>query len=59
VVLGLVTTKISRIEPLEQIGARLGEASSVMDAERRGVSRGRLHPVRACSCPVLPAKDPA
>jgi len=32
VVLGLVTTKISRIEPLEQIGARLGEASSVMDA---------------------------
>jgi hypothetical protein len=58
VVLGLVTTSTSRVEPLEQIEARLGETSSVMDAERRRVSRGRLHPVPACSCPALPAKHP-
>jgi methionine synthase II (cobalamin-independent) len=38
VVLGLVTTKTSRIEPLEQIKARLDEASSLIDAERLAVS---------------------
>jgi len=38
VVLGLVTTKTSRIEPLEQIGARLREASSLIDAQRLALS---------------------
>jgi 5-methyltetrahydropteroyltriglutamate--homocysteine methyltransferase len=38
VVLGLVTTKTSRIEPLEQIKARLLEASSLVDAERLALS---------------------
>jgi len=38
VVLGLVTTKTSRIEPLEQIKARVLEASSVVDAERLALS---------------------
>ena len=38
VVLGLVTTKTSRIEPLEHIGARLAEASSLIDPERLAVS---------------------
>jgi methionine synthase II (cobalamin-independent) len=38
VVLGLVTTKTSRIEPLEQIQARLLEASSLVDAERLALS---------------------
>jgi 5-methyltetrahydropteroyltriglutamate--homocysteine methyltransferase len=38
VVLGLVTTKTSRVEPLEQIKARLREASSLIDAERLAVS---------------------
>jgi 5-methyltetrahydropteroyltriglutamate--homocysteine methyltransferase len=38
VVLGLVTTKTSRIEPLEQIKARLAEASSLIDAERLALS---------------------
>ncbi len=38
VVLGLVTTKRSPIEPLEQIKARLGEARSVVDAERLALS---------------------
>jgi len=37
-VLGLVTTKTSHIEPLEQIKARLGEARSLVDAERRALS---------------------
>jgi 5-methyltetrahydropteroyltriglutamate--homocysteine methyltransferase len=38
VVLGLVTTKTSRIEPLEQIKARLAEASSLIDAQRLALS---------------------
>ncbi len=38
VVLGLVTTKTSRLESLEQIKARLGEASSLIDAERLALS---------------------
>jgi len=38
VVLGLVTTKTSQIEPLEQIRARLGEARSLVDAERLALS---------------------
>jgi 5-methyltetrahydropteroyltriglutamate--homocysteine methyltransferase len=38
VVLGLVTTKTSRIEPLEQIRERLRAASSLMDAERLALS---------------------
>ena len=38
VVLGLVTTKTSRIEPLEQINARLAEASSLIDPERLAIS---------------------
>jgi 5-methyltetrahydropteroyltriglutamate--homocysteine methyltransferase len=38
VVLGLVTTKTSRIEPLEQIQARLDEARSLVDAERLALS---------------------
>jgi len=38
VVLGLVTTKTSRIEPIEQIKARLDEASSLIDAERLALS---------------------
>jgi hypothetical protein len=42
VVLGLVTTKTSQIEPLDQIRARLGEARSVVDAERRAEPSMRL-----------------
>ncbi len=38
VVLGLVTTKTSRIEPLEHLQARLREAISLIDAERLAVS---------------------
>ena len=38
VVLGLVTTKTSRIEPLEQIRDRLRVASSLIDAERLALS---------------------
>src|SRR5262249_62231170 len=38
VVLGLVTTKTSRIETLEQINARLDEAGSRVDARRPAVS---------------------
>ena len=38
VVLGLVTTKTSRIEPLDQIKARLGEARSLIDADRLALS---------------------
>ena len=38
VVLGLVTTKTSRIESLEQIKARLREASSLIEAERLALS---------------------
>ncbi len=38
VVLGLVTTKSSRIEPLEQIESRLREASSLVDRERLALS---------------------
>jgi 5-methyltetrahydropteroyltriglutamate--homocysteine methyltransferase len=38
VVLGLVTTKTSQIEPLEQIKARLDEASTLIDAERLALS---------------------
>jgi methionine synthase II (cobalamin-independent) len=41
VVLGLVTTKRPLIEPLEQIKARLGEARSVVDAERLALSPQR------------------
>jgi 5-methyltetrahydropteroyltriglutamate--homocysteine methyltransferase len=37
-VLGLVTTKTSRIETLEQIKARLGEARSLVDADRLALS---------------------
>jgi methionine synthase II (cobalamin-independent) len=38
VVLGLVTTKRPQIEPLELIRARIGEARSVVDAERLALS---------------------
>jgi 5-methyltetrahydropteroyltriglutamate--homocysteine methyltransferase len=38
VVLGLVTTKRPRVEPLEQIGARVGEARALIDAERLALS---------------------
>jgi 5-methyltetrahydropteroyltriglutamate--homocysteine methyltransferase len=38
VVLGLVTTKTSRIESLDQIKARLDEATAVIDAERLALS---------------------
>jgi len=38
VVLGLVTTKTSRVEPLDQIKARLGRARSVVDADRLALS---------------------
>ncbi len=38
VVLGLVTTKRSQVEPLEQIGARVGEARALIDAERLALS---------------------
>ena len=38
VVLGLVTTKSSQIEPLDQIKARLGQARSVVDADRLALS---------------------
>jgi 5-methyltetrahydropteroyltriglutamate--homocysteine methyltransferase len=38
VVLGLVTTKTSRIEPLDQLRARLGAARSVIDAGRLALS---------------------
>ena len=38
VVLGLVTTKTSQIEPLEHIEARLSEAMSLIDAERIALS---------------------
>ena len=38
VVLGLVTTKNSRVESLDQIRARLGQARSVVDAERLALS---------------------
>ena len=38
VVLGLVTTKTSQIEPLEQIKVRLDQASSLIDAERLALS---------------------
>ena len=36
--LGLVTTKTSRVEPLDQIKARLGQARSVVDADRLALS---------------------
>ena len=38
VVVGLVTTKTSRVEPLDQIKARLGEARSVVDVGRLALS---------------------
>lgn len=38
VVLGLVTTKRPLVEPLESIRARIGEARSVVDAERLALS---------------------
>ena len=38
VVLGLVTTKTSRIEPIEQIQARLGQASALIEAQRLALS---------------------
>jgi 5-methyltetrahydropteroyltriglutamate--homocysteine methyltransferase len=38
VVLGLVTTKTSQVEPLEHIKARLREASSLVDTERLAIS---------------------
>jgi 5-methyltetrahydropteroyltriglutamate--homocysteine methyltransferase len=38
VVLGLVTTKTSRVEPLDQIKARLGQARSVVGADRLALS---------------------
>ena len=38
VVLGLVTTKTSQIEPLDQLRARLGQARSVVDADRLALS---------------------
>jgi 5-methyltetrahydropteroyltriglutamate--homocysteine methyltransferase len=38
VVLGLVTTKNSRVEPAEEITARLRQASSAVDTERLAVS---------------------
>ena len=37
-VLGLVTTKTPRLEPLEQVQARLAEAGSFIDAERLALS---------------------
>jgi len=37
-VLGLVTTKTPRVEPLEQVQARLAEAGSFIDAERLALS---------------------
>ena len=36
--LGLVTTKTSQIEPLDQLKARLGQARSVVDADRLALS---------------------
>ena len=38
VVLGLVTTKTSRVEPLDQIKARLSQARSMVDADRLALS---------------------
>jgi 5-methyltetrahydropteroyltriglutamate--homocysteine methyltransferase len=38
VVLGLVTTKTSRVETLEQIGQRLREAGTLIDADRLALS---------------------
>ena len=38
VVLGLVTTKTSRVEPLDQLRARLGQARPVVDADRLALS---------------------
>jgi methionine synthase II (cobalamin-independent) len=38
VVLGLVTTKTARVEPLDQIKARLGKARSLVDADRLALS---------------------
>jgi 5-methyltetrahydropteroyltriglutamate--homocysteine methyltransferase len=38
VVLGLVTTKTSRVEQLDQIGARLSQARSVLGADRLALS---------------------
>jgi 5-methyltetrahydropteroyltriglutamate--homocysteine methyltransferase len=38
VVLGLITTKTSQIEPLDQIKARLGQARSAVDADRLALS---------------------
>ena len=38
VVLGLVTTKTSRVEPLDQIKARLAQARSVVGADRLALS---------------------
>ena len=38
VVLGLVTTKTSRVEPLDQIKARLGQARCVAGADRLALS---------------------
>jgi 5-methyltetrahydropteroyltriglutamate--homocysteine methyltransferase len=38
VVLGLVTTKSSQVEPLDDIKARLGQARRVIDAERLALS---------------------
>jgi hypothetical protein len=36
--LGLVTTKTSRVETLDQIRARLGQARRVVDADRLALS---------------------
>ncbi len=49
VVLGLVTTKTSRIEPLEQIKARLDEASSLIDPGRLALSPQCESPMRLAS----------
>ena len=38
VVLGLVTTKTSQVEPLDQIKARLSQARCVVDADRLALS---------------------
>jgi 5-methyltetrahydropteroyltriglutamate--homocysteine methyltransferase len=38
VVLGLVTTKTSKVEPLEEVLDRLGQASVLIDAERLAIS---------------------
>ena len=38
VVLGLVTTKTSQVERLDQLRARLGQARSVVDADRLALS---------------------